>query len=142
VVLYGKCFTDASKGRKIKIESKVILKANQNLLKLHNEIMSMRHNYIAHAGNTAFEVLEPRIRLATRESSETFYPHLVYHGHTLTGFNNDIIVRFIELIDFLLEWVGAKSEKLGSKILAIEGDEKSNDEMLRLMKEQHDNDLK
>ncbi len=141
VVIYGKCFTDASKGRRVKLEGEVILKENKNLLKLHTELMSMRHNYVAHAGNTAFEVLEPRIQLAT-SGGDTFYAHLVYQGQILTGFNIDVTEKFIELIDFLLDWVDSKSKNLGSKILQIEEEEKSKEVMLRLMKEQRDRDLK
>lgn len=58
LITYGKCFTDASGGRKIKLEAstKGILKGATDIqIKLHEELMGLRHNYIAHSGKNDAE---------------------------------------------------------------------------------------
>lgn len=52
VVTYGKCFTQAD-GRKIKLDVEIIPKERKII---HNELMNMRHNYVAHAGISQHEV--------------------------------------------------------------------------------------
>lgn len=51
-VTYGKCFTQAD-GRKIKLNAEIIPKEHKNI---HDELMNMRHNYVAHAGISQHEV--------------------------------------------------------------------------------------
>lgn len=56
IITYGKCFTDASKSKQTKLESSECFKGEgEKLLILHNEIMRMRHEFVAHRGDTEFE---------------------------------------------------------------------------------------
>lgn len=49
VITYGKCFADASQGRGTKLEKKdAIEKKNPELLSVHEEIINLRNNYVAH----------------------------------------------------------------------------------------------
>jgi hypothetical protein len=53
VVTYGRCFTDASKVSKPKLELKDCFnKGNQKLSEIHEFIMDLRHNFVAHRGDT------------------------------------------------------------------------------------------
>jgi len=55
VVAYGKCFASAE-GRGIKLDKASVFKnANHSLLDAHSNIIDIRNNYIAHAGNTFME---------------------------------------------------------------------------------------
>lgn len=54
VVTYGKCFAQA-KGRRIKLEKKHVSEFNEKALSFHEEIISMRNDYFAHAGNNEKE---------------------------------------------------------------------------------------
>ncbi|HHT7362225.1 TPA: hypothetical protein ACTZ8L_000653 [Legionella pneumophila] len=52
VITYGKCFTTAD-GRKIKLDKKIIKNAHHQ--DIHELLMEMRHQYIAHAGKSIHE---------------------------------------------------------------------------------------
>lgn len=52
VITYGKCFTTAE-GRRVKLEKNIISEACQAM---HEELMNARHEYVAHAGNSAHEL--------------------------------------------------------------------------------------
>jgi hypothetical protein len=52
VVTYGKCFTKAD-GRQIKLGAEIIPKEHKII---HDELMNMRHNYVAHAGVSKHEI--------------------------------------------------------------------------------------
>ena len=140
VITYCKCFTSASKGRLVQLDKKHLFKNSSNLLSFHEEIMEMRNNYVAHAGESSFEILEPRIRLGQREDG-FFYPHLVFQGFTLKGFDDNIRSHFLELVDFTLSEINEKINKIGELVLKEE-ESKSKEEMLTLMKKQFENDIK
>lgn len=56
IIIYAKCFVDASKAKKSKVEINTMLNTDrQDLLDLHKNIMDTRHNFIAHRGDTENE---------------------------------------------------------------------------------------
>ncbi|MBT6685170.1 MAG: hypothetical protein HN704_08160 [Bacteroidetes bacterium] len=139
IIIYGKCFTDAAKGRGTTLNKEDIFSANSNLGKFHEELMDMRHNYIAHAGDSIFEKMEPRIRLASRGNSS--YPHLVYQGYTIKGFSHNVLLEFINIIDYLMEQLSSKIETVGNLVLQEEEKNKTKEEMLEAVMNQRINDL-
>jgi hypothetical protein len=141
IITYCKCFTNASKGRQVQLDKKNLFKNKPQLSSFHEEIMEMRNNYIAHAGQSSFEFLEPRIRLAPRPDGY-FYAHLVFQGFTLTGFDENITSQFLKIIDFILEEIKIKIEKIGKLVLEDEEKNKSKEDMLLLMKKQFELDEK
>jgi hypothetical protein len=52
VITYGKCFAKAD-GRTVKLEAKIIPKEHKII---HNELINMRNNYVAHAGVSKHEI--------------------------------------------------------------------------------------
>jgi len=56
ISLYGKCFTDASKNKAPKLVPSEIFKEQEELKPTHDYLMELRHNFIAHRGETASEV--------------------------------------------------------------------------------------
>ncbi len=140
VITYCKCFTSASKGRLVQLDKKHLFKNSPDLLSFHEEIMEMRNNYVAHAGQSSFEILEPRIRLWQKQDG-FLYPHLVFQGVTLKGFDENIRNHFLKLINYTLSEVNLKIDKIG-KLVLEEEENKSKEEMLVLMKKQFENDIK
>jgi len=72
IVLYGKCFTDASNAKRTKLEARdVISDLNPTLITTHQKIMKIRHNYVAHNGDDendyGFVYLKLNIRTLMRE---------------------------------------------------------------------------
>ncbi|MGZ5244787.1 MAG: hypothetical protein ACXWEY_14340 [Bacteroidia bacterium] len=51
---YGKCFT-TSEYRKIKLDKNSLIFATIGEKKLHEELMSLRHTYLAHSSNSGYE---------------------------------------------------------------------------------------
>ena len=70
IITYGKCFTDATKSKQTKLEARECFKGEgEKFLVLHNEIMRMRHEFVAHRGDNEFEqtilyfkILEDKLR--------------------------------------------------------------------------------
>jgi len=56
ISLYGKCFTDASKSGYPKLNPKEIFEEGSELEETHNVLMDLRHQFIAHRGDTESEV--------------------------------------------------------------------------------------
>ncbi|MBE98652.1 hypothetical protein [Flavobacterium coralii] len=56
ISLYGKCFTDASKQKFPKLESKNLFEDKPELLLQHEFLMDLRHHFIAHRGETESEI--------------------------------------------------------------------------------------
>lgn len=56
IIVYSKCFTDASKAKKSKLEINTVIKSDrQDLLDIHKKIMDTRHTFIAHRGDNENE---------------------------------------------------------------------------------------
>lgn len=56
ISLYGKCFTDASKNGYPKLNPKEIFEDGSELEETHDVLMDLRHQFIAHRGDTESEV--------------------------------------------------------------------------------------
>jgi hypothetical protein len=54
IILYGKCFTDASSSKSSKLEPKDCF-SEGGLLVIHERLMELRHNFVAHRGSTEHE---------------------------------------------------------------------------------------
>ena len=140
IITYSKSFTDASKGRGVRLQKTLFKKDNKEHLELHEEVMNIRHNYFAHAGTSNFEKMEPRIRLLQRDNGY-IYPHLVYHGYTIKGFDQNVITKFIALTNSVNEHVNQRIRYIGAKILSEESQKYTTQEMLLKIQEQHQLDL-
>lgn len=55
ISLYGKCFTDASKNSFPKLEANIFADKD-DLIETHNYLMDLRHQFIAHRGDTESEI--------------------------------------------------------------------------------------
>lgn len=55
VMLYGKCFDENSKRRRVRLKDDFLKGANAKIIKQHNELINIRHTYLAHAGISKLE---------------------------------------------------------------------------------------
>lgn len=70
IILYGKCYTDASTSKSPKLEIKDCFTESENaLLNIHKEIMHLRHNFVAHRGSTEHEISFPYLKLNIEDYS-------------------------------------------------------------------------
>jgi hypothetical protein len=112
IILYGKCFTDSSSSNSPKLE-KDVFKNDSSFLKLHDEIMELRHHFIAHRGKTdnafgrAFLQINP-IKMQGNIK--------VGHYNT-TNFSPQRIPEYFKLINFLKIEVRKKFSSNEKKVI-------------------------
>ncbi len=111
IIQYAKCYTNADK-RKVKLDSKAVFKSNKDLLEVHKEVMDMRHNYMAHAGEGKYEYGAMIAHLYPDTSNPmliaTNYAELKFmdHSRKLSGYS--------DLCKTALTYVILKNESLTS----------------------------
>ena len=112
IVLYGKCFTDSSKTKSPKLEPSCL----ENLEKikiLHINLMSMRHNFIAHRGKTEHELGKAYFQIFP----ETMEWGIKVGLQRRFSFEPEELSQYIELIEYLIKISTNKYEKAGKKIM-------------------------
>jgi len=111
ISIYGKCFTDATKSKSPKLEPKQIYEEGSNFLMTHDYLMDLRHNFIAHRGDTENEV-EAAYLLIPKEEGE---PQVRYAQKKRMNLNSEKRNEISELVEFLLPIVMDKIQKSGQK---------------------------
>lgn len=109
ITIYGKCFTDASSNKSPKLEDFDIEGLDFNIL--HKRIMDLRHNYIAHRGNS--NSIINFIYLSVNVS--TFDAHFLGKQRKLVALSPSEFEQLINLIDYLLAKVKLKYNKAALK---------------------------
>src|SRR5690554_1378004 len=111
ISIYGKCFTDATKSKSPKLEPKQIFDENSSYLMTHEYLMELRHNFIAHRGDTENEV-EAAYLLIPKEQGE---PQVRYAQKKRMNLDSEKRKEISFLIDFLVPVVMEKIQKSGDK---------------------------
>ncbi|MDR6921932.1 hypothetical protein [Chryseobacterium sp. 2987] len=114
ISLYGKCYTDASKNKFPKLEAKNFIEKDSELMATHDFLMNLRHQFIAHRGDTESEVgiaymLIPKNK--SPEQSQMRFRQLKQHS-----FSNEDLIRFENLINYSIEYLKTAIQKHGQKI--------------------------
>ena len=112
ISFYGKLFTQAE-GRKVKLEKNIFQK-NQELLKMHDEIMLYRHNFSAHSGKEKVEYVEVSLILDSKKERNT-RPFLVRTMDQPNAFKNKFLDDYVNVCNYLLEKVNDKINLLNKK---------------------------
>ncbi|MCC5902736.1 MAG: hypothetical protein JJT87_12530 [Halomonas sp.] len=115
IVTYGKCFATA-KGRRIKIESNHVLKADSEALDFHQSILDMRNEYFAHAGINDYERASTVVILSPTEMGKSVVAvnHLKAQ-HTKPS--QEFCVSFCHLCRKLYDVVESIGEEVHRKVL-------------------------
>jgi len=112
IIQYGKCFTTAW-GRKVMMNADKVYKEQKELSNIHNDVMEMRHNYIAHAGESKYDYGAMVIYLNPSLDNPliigTIYSDSKFLDHSLK------ISGYQKLCHWALDYVGKTLEKLGPK---------------------------
>jgi hypothetical protein len=112
ISLYGKCFTDASKNKAPKLEATDLFKDRQDLISTHEYLMDLRHNFIAHRGETASEVGIANIYLPKGEGKiEVGFRQLKQ-----LSIETERLQEISKLINFMIQVVETKIDKTGQKV--------------------------
>lgn len=115
VITYGKCFVRAE-GRRIKLEADVIPEKYRDA---HNELMEMRHQYVAHAGKSSHEYCKSVFILPSAKHFKPYKPAKVLHSGEFTElFQSITAVEFFDTYESLMKDV---HQFVKSKLLTLKG---------------------
>ena len=113
ISLYGKCFTDASKNSFPKLETNVFAE-EVNLLETHNYLMDLRHQFIAHRGDTESEI-GISYMIIPKEKGDT-QTQIRFAQVKQKSFSNEDLDKFEKQMKFIHEWLMKKIQKTGQKL--------------------------
>jgi len=121
IITYGKCFTDATGSKSPKLEEN-IFEYRPDLKEYHSEIMSLRHNYVAHRGTTIEDIGIAYITLHTDREG------ISAHAKGLIRITTDLQSHdsYVKTVSFVKDVTYEKFKKLAVKIWNHLLNEKSN----------------
>ena len=111
ISLYGKCFTDASGSKSSKLEPNHLFDKSSQLLTTHEYLMNLRHNFIAHRGDSEGEVDAAYLLIPKHEGES----QVRYVQTKQMRLNSEMIKNILLLIDYLIEKVTDKINKTAKK---------------------------
>lgn len=112
ITLYGKCFTDATSGKAPKLEANKIITEKKSI-KTHDYLMNLRHNFLAHRGETDSEI-EAAFFLISKGSDTT--SQVQFMRVKQTGFPPEKIEELRKHVTFIKSEVMTKIEKSAKKV--------------------------
>ena len=121
IFTYAKCFTDSSKSKNTgKLEKRDHLQgASEKMLKVHDELMEIRHNYLAHGVENSHEEIITKLYFYKVENKNQIMTKLGYEGLRSFTSSPDQIIRIVELVDMININLAKKMEKLHKSVMKI-----------------------
>ena len=118
VVTYAKCFTDSSKGKnRGKLEKRDHLKgATEEMLRLHEHLLNVRHTYISHGVENDFEHTITRLFIKPTENLKEVDFRLGSVGVRNTREPEQHHELFKKLVQIVISNIDRKLEILGEKV--------------------------
>lgn len=114
ISLYGKCFTDASKNSYPKLEPNDIFKNQEKFAKTHEYLIDLRHQFIAHRGETDSEIGIAFMIIPKKEGVDK--TQLRFSQLKQNSFSNDNLNEFESLMNFIHDNLMEKIQKSGQKL--------------------------
>ena len=114
ISLYGKCFSDASKNSYPKLESSNLFQEGEDNYKTHKYLIELRHQFIAHRGETDSEIGISYIiipKSGDLDKTQVRFSHL-----KLTSLSKTDLTKIEILVKYLIEELKVKIQKTGQKI--------------------------
>jgi len=108
IITYGRCFTK-TRGRGTTLESKDYIKPQYK--DLHEHLMELRHEYIAHAGISEGEKIIATAHLNILKETKQVDIRIGYEIFGQIGLSNDQQLLFLELIDDLTDTLKQKTNE-------------------------------
>lgn len=113
ISLYGKCFTDASKNKFPKLEAN-IFDFQDNLKETHDFLMDLRHQFIAHRGDTESEI-GISYMLIPKQKNE-LQTQIRFRQVKQKSFSKDDLDRIENQVNFIHALLLEKIQKTGQKL--------------------------
>lgn len=113
IILYGKCFTDATFSKYPKLEEKDCFdEKHSHLFEAHKSIMELRHNFAAHRGSTEHEMAFAYLKLNIKDLSKQVG---VKQLKRMMPKEEDLPL-YLELFEYLIDVVEKKFEIAANKL--------------------------
>lgn len=114
IALYGKCFTDASKSSFPKLEPADLFEEGDINYVAHNYLMELRHQFIAHRGETENEIGISYMLVSKNESLDK--TQVRFSQLKMVGFSKEDLDKFEVLAQYLIGKLMEKIQKSGQKV--------------------------
>lgn len=112
IALYGKCFVSTNHSAKLEA-SACFLGQNKKFQELHDELMDLRHNFVAHRGKTSHEQFLAYIRIDPIEKESEVKIEQLKRNRP----DPSELEAYVKLFDFLIIIVEDKIRKTGEKVV-------------------------
>lgn len=117
IILYGRCFSNATKGQKVKLDKEDFFNISDEVLLItHNKIIDIRNNFIAHRGDNENEIPIVYVKIPRGEISEKYNVEFEIVSTRYVTESSLFLEQIIDLVDFLMPKVKIKMDKCGEKI--------------------------
>lgn len=121
IAIYGRCFTDASKSKKTKLESKDLFDSGSHMLEksTHEKLIDIRHTFLAHRGDNENEI--PVVYLEMPKNEKINDDNLIFQivSTRYTSESKEFLNNVINLCEFLLAKLNIKFTKRADKLLSV-----------------------
>lgn len=114
IALYGKCFTDASKSSFPKLEPTDLFETEDANYATHNYLMELRHQFIAHRGETENEIGISYMLVPKKDSLDK--TQVRFSQLKMVGFSNGDLDKLETLVKYLIAKLMEKIQKSGQKV--------------------------
>lgn len=114
IALYGKCFTDASKSSFPKLEPADLFEEGDINYIAHNYLMELRHQFIAHRGETENEIGISYVLVPKQDSLDK--TQVRFSQLKMVGFSKEDLDKFEALAKYLIGKLMEKIQKSGQKV--------------------------
>ena len=112
IALYGKCFTDSTKSKRPKLEPNQVFGTKKKKRKMHEYLISLRHDFIAHRGNSLGEIGIAFLAIPKGNNGQS---QIRYKQSKMISFNDKKLGKTETLLKFLIKVVESKIQKCGQK---------------------------
>jgi hypothetical protein len=114
VINYGRCFTNATSNNFPKLEPKdCFADDTKRFLELHNELMTLRHHYVAHRGENEYEAAFGYMRFFTKTGKTSVNIKQLKRNRP----EYSQIREFISLFEYLIVVIENKFAKAGERAI-------------------------
>lgn len=117
IILYGRCFSNATKGQKVKLDKEDFFNINDEILLItHNKIIEIRNNFIAHRGDNENEIPIVYVKIPRGEIPEEYNVEFEIVSTRYVTESSLFLEQIIDLVDFLIPKVKTKIDKCGERL--------------------------
>ena len=117
IILYGRCFSNATKGQKVKLDKEDFFNINDEILLItHNKIIEIRNYFIAHRGDNENEIPIVYVKIPRGEIPEEYNVEFEIVSTRYVTESSLFLEQIIDLVDFLIPKVKTKIDKCGERL--------------------------